>query len=91
MDQAAEKSDVGVMHRHRKVGAGLDQVIVHCVATAGDSEPAIDDQRGAKHKPALMERDVVICTAAQHIPNALVVGGPVRVVDQDHSDSLTPL
>ena len=83
LDQAAERSDVGAVHRHRKVGEGLDQVIVHCVATAGESESAIAERRGAKHKLARMERDAVLCTAAQHIPDALHLGGPVRVVDQD--------
>ena len=81
LDQAVERSDVGAVHR--KVGEGLDQVIVHCGATAGESEPAIARRRGAKHKLARMERDAVLCTAAQHIPDALHVGGTVRFVDQD--------
>ena len=70
---------------HGKVGEGLVQVIVHCtcVATAGESEPAIAARWGAKHKLARMERDAVLCTAVQHISDALHVGGPVPVVDQD--------
>ena len=59
LDQAAERSDVGAVHQHWKVGEGLDQVIVHCVAAAGESEHAIADRRGAKHKLARMERDAV--------------------------------
>ena len=60
LDQAAEGSDVDAIHRHRNVGEGLDQVIVHCVATAGESESAIADRRGAKHKLARMQRDAVL-------------------------------
>ena len=83
LDQTAERSDVGAVHRHRKVSEGVDQVIIHCVATSGESEPTIVDRRGAKHKLARMELDAVLCTSAQHILDTLHVGVPVRVVDQD--------
>ena len=83
LDQAAERSDVGAINRHRKVGEDLDQVIAKCVATAGESEPSITDRRGAKHKLARMQRDAVLCTAAQHILDALHVGGPVRIIDHN--------